>query len=377
MTLSDFIRSNEGPLLEAWESFAKTCTPAAENMSSNALLNQAAEMLRAVAQDIEARQSAARKYQEGGMEAEKHSGTAEAHARARFIDGFDLIQLTAEFSALRASVVRLLEQEPSISADCRELNLFHECIDQLLMDAVVCYNDNMNRARGLFLGTLIHDMRNPLSAISNAVAVLPLMGELSGPQSALLDQVKRSSDDVVKLVNDLADVTRSKLGQGMPISAAPVDLKDALQRVVREFFTTQPERSIKVETFGNLRGVWDASRIGQLLSNLVGNALKHGASGAPVIITATEENDGVKISVHNEGEPIPTEVLPTIFDALTRGHGEKQKQTACGSLGLGLFIAKEITEAHSGRIFATSTREDGTTFTIWLPRYSPTGIKFH
>jgi signal transduction histidine kinase len=110
-------------------------------------------------------------------------------------------------------------------------------------------------------------------------------------------------------------------------------------------------------------GDWDSDRLAQVISNLLGNAIQHGG-GTPITLTAQEEGDAVTLAVHNGGQPIPVAAIPCIFEPLSRGRDE----SAAGSLGLGLFIARAIVSAHGGDIRVTSSSAAGTTFKVTLPR---------
>lgn len=132
---------------------------------------------------------------------------------------------------------------------------------------------------------------------------------------------------------------------------------------MREVRTAHRDADFRLETSGNLVGEWDADRLAQVVSNLFGNAIHHGG-GTPVSITAQEEGDAVTLAVHNGGTPIPPEALPLIFEPFARGRAV----SATGGIGLGLFIARAIVSAHGGEIDVTSSSEDGTTFTVRLPK---------
>jgi len=122
---------------------------------------------------------------------------------------------------------------------------------------------------------------------------------------------------------------------------------------------------LRFEASGDLRGKWDADRLTQVVTNLVGNAIQHGG-GTPITLTGHEERESVLLAVHNGGAPIPQDVLPFVFEPLTRGHGEG----AGRSIGLGLFIARAIVSAHGGDILVSSSTDAGTTFTVRLPKAS-------
>ena len=125
-----------------------------------------------------------------------------------------------------------------------------------------------------------------------------------------------------------------------------------------------PGRTIHLNCTEPLQGFVDATRISQMLSNLIANAIQHGAETTPITVTAGVESDEIVLQVHNDGPPIPPAKLPVIFDLL-KSSAEEAKESS--HLGIGLYIAREIVEAHSGKISVTSTAQDGTTFVVRLP----------
>jgi signal transduction histidine kinase len=139
-----------------------------------------------------------------------------------------------------------------------------------------------------------------------------------------------------------------------------------------EFRTAHPTRAFRLASAGDARGAWDADRLRQAVSNLMGNAVQHGAADEPVVLGVDgTAADAVAIEVHNGGPPIPPGELSKIFDPLVRGSSaEHPKRNRPGSIGLGLYIAREIARSHGGDVGVTSTAEAGTSFTIRLPRHA-------
>ena len=153
---------------------------------------------------------------------------------------------------------------------------------------------------------------------------------------------------------------------GMPGAA---DLGVLCNEVVREVRAANPAHAVRCELRGGLAGNWDAHRLRQVITNLLGNALQHGsaAEGVEVVCDGTA-GEKVVVSVRNRGEPIPAEMLPTIFDPLTRGRVSVRERRRPGSIGLGLYIVREIVTGHGGTVGITSTAAEGTTVTLRLPR---------
>jgi signal transduction histidine kinase len=216
--------------------------------------------------------------------------------------------------------------------------------------------------RELFIGILGHDLRNPLTAIVMSAAGLLRHDELDQKDAEKAATIIRGGQRMQRMIDQLLDFTRARLGGGFPVEAKPADLREVCRNVVDEF-----EAGIELEAEGDLTGTWDPDRLAQALSNIAGNALEHAAPGTPVVVKARAEGLEVVVEVSNEGEPIPADVLPFIFEPFRRA---RPGRSTAGNLGLGLYIAKQIVSSGSGSLVAYST--DGkTTFSMRLPRHAP------
>ena len=215
-----------------------------------------------------------------------------------------------------------------------------------------------------FLAILGHDLRNPLASIDMGAGIL--RQSLTEPANIrILDRMQSSSRRMTRMIEQILDLTRSRLAGALEMFPEPMDLRLALSRIVEEMRVAFPARVIALDCL-SLRGMWDRDRLEQVFSNLIGNALVHGDPNAPVTVRATMDADQVRVSVHNQGAPIPPEVVTTIFNPFRRGERESRTSKTAG-LGLGLYISHEIVRGHGGRIDVDSTASDGTTFRISLP----------
>jgi len=218
--------------------------------------------------------------------------------------------------------------------------------------------------REQFIAVLGHDLRNPLGAIGNGAQVLrrlPLP-ERAGPIVAI---VERSAARMAGLINDVLDFARGRLGGGLSVRrVAEANLGAALEQVVTELRTTWPDRTVHAELSVGPRPVsCDAARVGQMLSNLLANALTHGDPRGPVWVRAhTDIGGGFELSVANLGDPIPPPVMAGLFEPFARGTADPGQQ----GLGLGLYIAAEIARAHGGTLTVASTPAE-TRFTFRMP----------
>jgi signal transduction histidine kinase len=182
-----------------------------------------------------------------------------------------------------------------------------------------------------------------------------------------LGRLTRSGVRIKHLLDDLLDFNRAALGKGVSINVADVELAQVCALEIEDLQSAHRDRMIRFSATGNLRGVWDAARIQQLLSNLLKNAIDHGAPDEAIEVRATGTEREVALSVHNRGAAIPQATLTQLFEPLKRGDSGGDRRRSNAHLGLGLFIAREIARAHGGSIHASSDDRE-TIFTLHLPR---------
>ena len=341
-------------------------------MDVEALRDHAAQMLAVIADDLDAPQTKAaqRSKSHGHADADQRRTitAAQEHGAGRADSGFSVGQMVAEFRALRASVTRLwlAEQRGHTDTDLDDLIRFNEAIDQAIAESITRYSGEIGQSKERFLAILGHDLRTPIGSIITASTFMLETGELQEPHLTLVARIASSSRRMNQMVEDLLDFTRTRFGDTIPIVRGDADMRKIVTYVATETGASYPESSIQVETSGDLRGQWDADRLVQALTNLVGNAIQHGSSDAPIKVHARGLPAEVQVSIHNEGPFIPKERLGRMFDGMAqaRGDGARDKR----HLGLGLYIVEKIITAHGGSIEVTSTRSEGTTFMVRLPR---------
>ena len=225
----------------------------------------------------------------------------------------------------------------------------------------------------MFLAVLGHDLRSPLSGVKMTAAMLgkPGIAAASVQQAAL--RIQRASAAMDRLITDLLEYTRARLGAGVPVTRVACDLGTVCSDALDEVRASHPERKFDLRMAGNLLIDADACRIHQVLSNLLNNAVQHGDRREPVLLSASGTDDAIELQVVNFGQPIPKSALQTIFEPLVQApsEGAEFHERSKTSMGLGLFIVREITIGHGGTISVESSPETGTAFTIRLPRIVP------
>jgi signal transduction histidine kinase len=217
--------------------------------------------------------------------------------------------------------------------------------------------------RDQFLAILGHDLRNPLQAVSATATLL----ERRLADSALIGMASRIRSNVRRmsaLIDDVLDFARGRLGGGIGVDIKNcADVESSLVSVVEELQDGCPERQIVLDATVTEPMRCDLGRVQQVLSNLIGNAISHGAADTPIKVNVRNTDDDLVLDVWNAGEPIPADSMGKIFQPFWRQSTSANRQ----GLGLGLHICSQIVRAHGGTLAVASTREDGTRFTVTLP----------
>jgi PAS domain S-box-containing protein len=231
--------------------------------------------------------------------------------------------------------------------------------------AVLAEKARIQEFQERFIAVLGHDLRNPLASIDMGAGILaqkmkdPALTEVVG-------RLRASSQRMSRMIEQILDLARSRLTGGFELVSRPLDLCELLQRITDEIRTARPHGLIELHC-RTLTGSWDQDRIEQVFSNLIGNAVRYGEPAMPITVSADGDDRTVWVEVHNQGTPIPPELQRVLFDPFRRGQRDSRTPETEG-LGLGLYISKEIARAHGGTIEVRSSRAEGTTFRVTLPR---------
>jgi signal transduction histidine kinase len=215
------------------------------------------------------------------------------------------------------------------------------------------------------LGIVSHDLRNPLNAIGMATALLLKRGQLDEQQVRIVSRIMSSTERAVRLIRDFLDFTQARVMGRIPVGPAPANIWEIARQVFDEVLLAQRGRQGVIEHQGEEHGVWDPDRIAQVVGNLLSNAFQHSPANSVVRLSTRGDEKGVTIDVHNVGAPIPPRDLARLFEPFERG---TDANSTGRSIGLGLYISRQIIAAHGGTISVQSTAEHGTHFTVWLPR---------
>lgn len=366
MRLADYIEGNADAIVDAAETFAHTHCPEGVRLDRELLRDHLPQILSVVVADLRTDQSTTNELEKAEGRSDAPAGrpsAARTHGRLRAKAGFDIGQLVAEYRALRASVLRAwTAQETASRESFEDMNRFNQAIDQAIAESVADFAAEAESWRQVFLGVLGHDLRGPLTAImltSELMARMTLDTPLSHQTQRLVDSGKRMS----ALLDDLLDFSRTSLGMGIRITRHDTDLVEEFGDEIAILQTAWPDIEIEYEAPHPIEGSFDASRLREALANLVNNAGKYGAAGGNVRVVLRREPGHVVLTVRNAGEAISAATLATMFEPLRRGADCAPEDV---SLGLGLFVVREVARAHGGDVAAESS-SNSTTFTMRLP----------
>ena len=373
MRLADFINGNLEVILQEWETFARTLLPAAASMTTFSLRDHARQILLAVAADMQTDQTSGEQKEKSlghGPDVSNAPDTAATtHGELRHDVGFDLVQLVAEYRALRASVLRLWVRQ-GLTPDSNafdEMVRFNEAIDQAIAESVSSFSVELAKARDTFTAILGHDLRSPLGAIlmsaHNAASC-----DLPEPATHSVATIQRSAKAMQVMIRDLLDFAGARLGREMPMRPEESSLIETCHTALAELMAAHPKRAFEFEHEGDLRGHFDPVRIGQALSNLLNNAINHGERGYPVNMRARAESQELVVDITNKGKTIPPETLQAIMDPIARVLIPGSDGSS--GLSLGLYIAQQVAKAHGGSVTAAS-KDKQTRFSLRLPREAP------
>ncbi|MFL5242463.1 MAG: ATP-binding protein [Gemmataceae bacterium] len=400
MRLTDFIEANVEPILAEWEVFARKIWPstAGDSVTDPASLRDDAEdILRATVSDMRSDQTATQQSEKSKGEGHTGKGGArvnkasELHGAGRVGSGFELWAVVAEYRALRASVLRLWREsgpQPDLN-DIDDVTRFNESIDQSLTGAVRAYTEQVrrdreamlgneqaarkdaesaNRAKDMFLAMLSHELRTPLNAIVGWITILRMEGHGKANLAEGLDVIERNTKAQMQLIEDVLDVSRIVSGK-LRLDIRECDLIDTINAGIDVIRPTAEARDISLDVQldpAARHASCDATRIQQVVWNLLSNALKFTPKRGTVRVSLVRERSSLRIMVSDNGQGISPELLPHIFERFRQADSSTRR--TFGGLGLGLSIVKHLTEMHGGTAEANSGGEGhGATFIVRLP----------
>ncbi len=349
--VAEFLRRENERIIERWAREARNELPALACLPGPALIDHAFELLLGLAAWIDGDTEQAQR----GFEA-----LIQGHALQRLGYAVGLETLMREYAKLR--FVILSELLPR-KAPPESMLLLHEGFDRAISAAIDRYAQRREEVRARFISILGHDLRDPLSTVKLSTDVLVRGGAVGAEQQLVLARMARACDRMQRMIGEVLDFARGHLGGGIPANPTLNDMADICRDVVEEISAANPDRTITLESSGDLRGPFDRDRVAQALGNIIGNAVEHTRASIEIAAFETDDRGHVVTSVTSHGPAIPADVQRRIFDPFSRGDDAIGRH----GLGLGMYIANQIALAHGATVDLASD-DRATTFTVTWPR---------
>jgi len=366
MRLAEFIRANPDEIESAWENFARDLLPSG-HLSEWTLRDHLRAILTAMADDMETEQSANSEGQ--GPKGGRLNRISEVHTRERLTLGFNLENVISEYRALRSSILFLWVRNGPQADDIRlsEVTRFNETIDHAVAQVIRSHSDTDQMFNDRFVGALGHEIRNPLNTIKLLAEQLR-QSPLDELQRRSLFRVEKNVESINRMVDDLSILIRSRMRARLPLSKEKTDLGVICEDVLEVIKASDASAVFKTEKIGDLTGTWDKLRLEQMIFNLASNAITHSVDKQASIVVREASAD-VVLTISNRGRPISEADRQVIFEPFVHKSGASPAHPSSG-LGLGLFVVRQIVQAHNGSVELESKESEGTTFTVRLPRVS-------
>jgi signal transduction histidine kinase len=276
------------------------------------------------------------------------------------LSNYSLTSLVKEYQLLREIISETLGAL-STPPTPTEWRIVHRCIDRAIADAAAAFVQAHEVIREQFTATLTHDLRGPLGAIQNYLDLIRVAGDDAEQRKCFVARATQNVERIGRMVEDVLDASRAGAGERIAVRAKPCDLVAETRELVDEFTLREGGRFV-FESPPELHGYCDSERLRQALENLLSNAIKYGSTEGPITVRIVSVGSRVHMSVHNFGDPLPSEAREQLFRAYKRGM--TAEKSGHRGWGLGLVLVEAIAEAHGGTVLLESSEDHGTTFTL-------------
>ena len=361
------ILDNLPHILDSWENTVTQKITAFGQTSKIALYDHLPNMIRDIA-DILIRFHGT----EGLPQDEKYReiiDNSSEHGRHRATsEGYTIDQIIHEYIVFHRTLTNVLRDHNTYNADVADLLKY--IIETAILQSAAAFNISLQQMQEKLVGTLAHDLRNPLSTTYSLLDLMALQKE-GDEREMLRVMAVRSVQKALKLTEGLLDSVAARAGEGMMLNFAAVDIVKEVNLVYEEACIIYNQPIVLKCAEEEIRGVLDGVAIRRLLENLLTNAIKYGNIQQPITIEVEDDAEHVSISVHNHGNPISEERQRAIFNFLE--HSSETNVRERQSWGMGLTLIKAVAESHQGQVFLSSSAEQGTRFTIKLSKNNELG----
>ncbi|WOD37440.1 HAMP domain-containing sensor histidine kinase [Nodosilinea sp. E11] len=357
---SEELRRNSKKIMELWEKRARDEVSASIHQDSLALQNSLPLYLDQLADELSNQSKKTSLQTEDVKLKNTQIGRNHGHERAGYVD-YTMSQLILEYHILRQVIFQILEKETPLSPRARDIII--DSIEQAVNDAATQFSDTLRDIQEMFMVTLTHDLRGPVNVVKMGTQLILRRFELGDTHLDITVRMISAIERMDAMIQNLLDASRLRAGQGLKLEFEDCKLDQLLHEVIEDLSFTHGDRFVIVSE-SNVVSRCSRKQIRRVIENLAVNAIKYGDSDAPITLTLQKTSDHIQLAIHNRGNPIPPETQAILFQQFRRPPSAEEKT----GWGLGLFLAKNIIEAHRGTIEIDSCEAQGTKFVIRLPK---------
>lgn len=357
---SDRLSQNAQRIMRLWEERAREQVSASIHQDSLVLQNSLPRYLNQLVDELSTKIDRTPARIAADQEQSTGISKQHGHERAGYAD-YSMSQLIFEYHILRQVIFQVLEEEAPL--EVRERDIIIDSIEQAVNNAATQFSQTLRDIQELFMVTLTHDLRSPINVVKMGTQLILRRLERGDTHLDVAARMLSAVERLDAMIQNLLDASRLRTGQSLKMNFAQCDLDSLVQEVVEDLSFTYGERFVVVSD-SRSNGYCSRKEIRRVIENLAINAVKYGAASTPITLTLRQTQTHISLTIHNEGNPIDLESQSILFQQFRRTTSAEEQT----GWGLGLFLAKNIIEAHQGTIEVESAKDKGTSFIIKLPK---------
>jgi len=357
---SDRLKQNAEKIMRMWEKRARDEVGASTHQTSLVLQNSLPLYLNQLVDELSNRIDRTPARITADEVESTRIGKLHGHERAGYAD-YSMTQLIFEYQLLRQVIFQVLEEEAPLGV--RDRDIIIGSIEQAVNDAATQFSETLRDIQELFMVTLTHDLRNPINVVKMGTQLTLRRLERGDTHTDVAARMLNAINRLDSMIQNLLDASRLRAGQSLKMEFEECNFEMLVQEVVEDLSFAYGERFVVVSD-PHIRTCCSRKEIRRVIENLAINAVKYGAPSTPITLTLQETETQISLTIHNEGDPIALDAQSILFQQFRRTISAEEQT----GWGLGLFLAKSITEAHKGTLAVESAEGKGTSFIINLPK---------
>ncbi|MEG5038549.1 MULTISPECIES: HAMP domain-containing sensor histidine kinase [unclassified Microcoleus] len=357
---SDRLKQNSEKIMGMWEKRAREEVGASTHQNSLVLQNSLPLYLNQLVDELSNRIDRTPARITADEVESTRIGKLHGHERAGYAD-YSITQLIFEYHLLRQVIFQVLEEEAPLGV--RDRDIIIGSIEQAVNDAATQFSETLRDIQELFMVTLTHDLRNPINVVKMGTQLTLRRLERGDTHMDVAARMLGAINRLDSMIQNLLDASRLRAGQSLKIELEECDFEMLVQEVVEDLTFAYGERFVVVSD-PDIWAFCSRKEIRRVIENLAINAVKYGAPSTPITLTLQQTETQISLTIHNEGDPIALDAQSILFQQFRRTISAEEQT----GWGLGLFLAKNITEAHKGKLEVKSAEGKGTSFIIKLPK---------